>query len=156
MERGAGGSCLIVPSGRAMRLTTRVVQDGGSSLQVVKATLAVPAGHSQLSTLPRNESGVLNINGIEVPSLRWPPTTRGRDRVGCGLPQHLVLALDRIPTQLVLSVGVIRVRYGRVQEDARVAQQVAGLERARDHDKHQVTADDVGLDRANTWSPILA
>jgi hypothetical protein len=44
------------------------LQDSGSSPHVLKATLAGPAGHPHLSTLPRDESGVLNIDGEEVPS----------------------------------------------------------------------------------------
>src|SRR6266851_7208923 len=113
-------------------LSTRFVEDGGSLRHVVEATVAVPASHLHLPAFPRDEGGILDIDREEVPSFWRLPTARSLNRDGSDFPQGLVLDLDHTPAQLELGVGVIRVRDRRVQEDARVTQEVAGLARARD------------------------
>src|SRR5207247_10928840 len=75
---------------RAARLFTWCVEDSGSPVHVVEASVAVPAGHPHLTTLPGDEGSFLDVNGEEVPSFRRPPPAHGLDR-GCrGLSQRLI------------------------------------------------------------------
>src|SRR5260370_2659255 len=53
-------------------------------------------------------------------------------------------------------MGFIRVGNGRVDENARIAQEVAGLEGAWNHDQHQMTTDDMSLDRTDPRGAIAA
>src|SRR5260370_39271983 len=114
---------------------------------MVEATVAVPASHLHLPAFPRDEGGILDIDGEEVPSFWRLPTARSLNRAGRGFPQRLVLDLDHTPAQLELGVGVIRVRDRRVPEDARVTQEGVGLAWAGDHNQHQAAAHAVVLDR---------
>src|SRR5713226_7655897 len=91
-------------------LLTWFVEDGGSARHVVEATVAVPASHLHLPSFPRDEGGILDVDGEEVPSFRRLPTARGLDRAGSDFSLRLVLDLDHTPAQLELGVGVIRVR----------------------------------------------
>jgi len=49
-------------------LLTWFVEDGGSARHVVEATVAVPASHLHLPAFPRDEGGIVDVDGEEVPS----------------------------------------------------------------------------------------
>jgi hypothetical protein len=63
---------------------------------------------------------------------------------------------DRAAAQLELRAGVVRVGDRRVENEARVAEHVARLERGALHRDHQLPGDEVRLDGADPWGAVAA
>jgi hypothetical protein len=124
----------------------------------------IPGTYRCFSSLPssrqRIECCVPDVRGalgqeLEVVRVgRRPPLDHLPEQVVELLPQRLVREHLRPTGELELGRALLA-GHGRVHVHARVAQQVARFQRARDHVGEQVAVEDVRLDRRDARRPVL-